>query len=36
MAAHEQKAREAGCNDYLTKPINDSLLFEMLKRHLGE
>ena len=34
MAGHEQKAREAGCNDYLTKPINDQLLFDMLKRYL--
>ena len=36
MAGHEQKAREAGCNDYLTKPINDQLLFDMLKRYLSE
>lgn len=36
MAGHEQKAREAGCNDYLTKPINDQLLFDMLKQYLGE
>jgi two-component system cell cycle response regulator DivK len=36
MAGHEQKAKEAGCNDYLTKPINDVLLFDMLKRYLGE
>jgi two-component system, cell cycle response regulator DivK len=36
MSGHEQKAREAGCNDYLTKPINDALLFDMLKQYLGE
>ena len=36
MAGHEQKAREAGCNDYLTKPINDQLLYDMLKQYLGE
>jgi len=36
MAGHEQKAKEAGCNDYLTKPINDQVLFDMLKRYLGE
>jgi CheY-like chemotaxis protein len=36
MSGHEQKAKEAGCNDYLTKPINDELLFDMLKRFLGE
>jgi two-component system cell cycle response regulator DivK len=34
MSGHEQKAREAGCNDYLTKPINDTLLFDMLHRYL--
>ena len=36
MSGHEQKAKEAGCNDYLTKPINDQLLFNMLKQYLGE
>jgi CheY-like chemotaxis protein len=36
MTGHKQKAEEAGCNDYLTKPINDELLFEMLRRYLGE
>ena len=35
MEGHKQKAQEAGCNDYLTKPVNDSLLFEMLQRYLG-
>jgi two-component system cell cycle response regulator DivK len=36
MSGHEQKAKEAGCNDYLTKPVNDQLLFDMLKQYLGE
>lgn len=36
MDGHEQKAKEAGCNDYLTKPVNDDLLFKMLKKYLGE
>lgn len=35
MSGHEQKAREAGCNDYLTKPIDDRLLFDMLNKYLG-
>ena len=30
------KAIEAGCNDYLTKPINDDLLFKTLRKYLGE
>lgn len=29
------KARESGCSDYLTKPINDALLFDMLAKYLG-
>jgi CheY-like chemotaxis protein len=30
-----QKAREAGCVDYLSKPIRAQLLFGMLQTHLG-
>ncbi|HMZ07757.1 MAG TPA: response regulator [Anaerolineales bacterium] len=36
MEGHEQKAKDAGCNDYLTKPVDDRLLFNMLKKYLGE
>ena len=35
MEGHKQKAEEAGCDDYLTKPVNDTLLFEMLGKYLG-
>ncbi len=35
MEGHKQKAQDAGCDDYITKPINDALLFEMLKKYLG-
>lgn len=35
MEGHKQKAEEAGCNDYLTKPVNDTLLFNMLKKYLA-
>lgn len=35
MDGHKQKAEDAGCNDYLTKPVNDSLLFEMLNKYLS-
>lgn len=35
MEGHKQKALDAGCDDYLTKPVNDSLLFEMLAKYLG-
>ncbi|HCK64799.1 MAG TPA: response regulator [Anaerolineae bacterium] len=34
MSGDEVKALEAGCNDYLTKPINDKLLFDKLKEYL--
>ena len=34
MSTHEQMAKDAGCNDYLTKPINDEELFNKLKEYL--
>ena len=34
MNGHEKTAREAGCNDYLTKPIDDELLLNKLKEYL--
>ena len=34
MAGHEQKAREAGCDDYLTKPLDEDLLLKKLKEFL--
>jgi CheY-like chemotaxis protein len=34
MSGHEQSAKEAGCNDYLTKPLNDELLLSTLKEYL--
>jgi two-component system, cell cycle response regulator DivK len=36
MSGDEAKARAAGCDDYLTKPLNEDLLFEKVKRFLGE
>ena len=35
MSGHEQSAKAAGCNDYLTKPLDDELLFKKLKEYLG-
>jgi CheY-like chemotaxis protein len=35
MGTHELKAKEAGCNGYLTKPLDETLLFETLKKYLG-
>lgn len=34
MSGDEEKAKEAGCNDYLTKPVNADLLIKKLKEYL--
>jgi len=34
MSGDEEKAREAGCNDYLTKPIDEVLLIKKLNQYL--
>jgi CheY-like chemotaxis protein len=36
MWGDEEKAKNAGCDDYLTKPIDEELLFEKLGQFLGE
>jgi two-component system cell cycle response regulator DivK len=35
MRGDEAKARASGCDDFLTKPIDETLLFRMLNRYLG-
>jgi len=35
MRGDEEKARECGCDEYLTKPLDEDLLFEKLDRLLG-
>jgi len=35
MRGDEERARAAGCDDFLTKPIDETLLFQKLARHLG-
>jgi len=35
MNGDADKARAAGCTDYLTKPIDENLLFKMLEEYLG-
>ena len=35
MIGDEKKARECGCDDYLTKPLDEDLLFEKLDHFLG-
>lgn len=34
MSGDREKALEAGCDNYLTKPLNDDLLFDMLEQYL--
>lgn len=36
LTGDRSKAFEAGCDDFLTKPINQDLLFEVIKRHLKQ
>lgn len=34
MSGDEEKAKEAGCTHYLTKPLNEDLLMKKLKEYL--
>jgi CheY-like chemotaxis protein len=36
MSGDDEKARDAGCDDYLTKPVNFESLFAVLDKFLGE
>jgi two-component system, cell cycle response regulator DivK len=35
MSGDEEKARAVGCDDFLTKPIDEDVLFATLRRWLG-
>lgn len=35
MSSDEERARASGCDDFLTKPIDEALLFDAIARHLG-
>jgi len=35
MQSDIDRAKAAGCTDYLTKPVDDNLLFNMLDKYLG-
>ena len=34
FVSDREKALVAGCNDYISKPINKTLLFELIKKHI--
>lgn len=35
MQGDAEKAKAAGCNDYLTKPVDEDLLLQKLQEYLG-
>jgi CheY-like chemotaxis protein len=35
MSGDREKALESGCDDYLTKSLDDDLMFDMLEQHLS-
>jgi CheY-like chemotaxis protein len=35
MRGDEERARACGCDDFLTKPIDETLLFEKVAKYLG-
>jgi hypothetical protein len=36
LSTDSEKAIEAGCNDYISKPINKTLLYELIKKHIDK
>jgi two-component system, cell cycle response regulator DivK len=36
MTGDEEKARQSGCDDYLSKPLDEDLLFAKLEKFLGK
>lgn len=36
MQGDDEKAKAAGCTDYLTKPVDEGLLLSKVKQYLGE
>jgi two-component system, cell cycle response regulator DivK len=35
MRGDEERTRASGCDDFLTKPVDEALLYQKLARHLG-
>jgi two-component system, cell cycle response regulator DivK len=36
MIGDEARARQSGCDDYISKPLDEDVLFDKLRRFLGE
>ena len=36
FSGDKKKAIEVGCNDYISKPINSTALFELIRKHLNK
>lgn len=36
MRIDEERARESGCDEFLTKPIDEAMLLRTLKKYLGD
>ncbi len=36
FSSDKEKAIEAGCNDYISKPINKNLLYDLIKKHCNK
>jgi len=36
LSGDREKALEAGCNDYIKKPIKKDLLFSLIQKHLNK
>ena len=35
MRGDEERARASGCDDFMTKPIDEDILYQKLEKHLG-
>jgi len=35
LSGDKKKAIDAGCNEYITKPLNQALLLELLQKHFS-
>jgi CheY-like chemotaxis protein len=36
FSGDKEKAIEVGCNDYISKPINSTFLYDLIKKHFNK